>query len=141
MVDIRDTRRAEARKRRVLETLGADQRELTKHLRIGKALVQMRLIIADETFCKLIHAHGMQSIPGLLSQHRGLQTEPLDRSLDFIVAWRFFAPFLYDAVTATFLDTRWPGFSLELRDIFILIVADGPFPQEVRGRDRRMIGG
>ena len=68
------------------------------------------------------------------------RSEAIDRSLDFIVAWRFFASFLYDPVTAALLDSRWPGFSLELRDIFISIVADGPFPQDFRGRDRRMIG-
>ena len=139
MVDIRNIRRAEARKRRVLEKLGADQRELVKHHRIGKALDQMRLILTDKTFGNLIHNRGIQSLPGLLSQDRAV-TEALDRSLDFIVAWRFFSPFIYDLVTAALLETRWPGFSLELRDIFISIVADGPFPHELRGRDRRTIG-
>jgi hypothetical protein len=140
MVDLRDTRRAEARKRRVLERLGADQRELNKHLRIGRALDQMRLILADETFVNLVHTHGIQSIPGLLSQQNSFVPDALDRSLDFIVAWRFFSPFIYDPVTAVFLETRWPGFALELRDIFISIVADGPFPHELRGRERRTIG-
>jgi hypothetical protein len=139
MVDMRNLRRAEARKRRVLEKLGADQRELTKHHRIGKALDQMRLVLTDETFGNLIHIRGIQSVPGLLSQDRAV-TGGLDRSLDFIVAWRFFSPFIYDSVTAALLDARWPGFSLELRDIFISIVADGPFPHELRGRDRRMMG-
>jgi hypothetical protein len=140
MVDLRDTRRAEARKRRVLERLGADQRDLNKHLRIGRALDQMRLILADETFSNLVHTHGIQSVPGLLSHQNRSLADTLDRSLDFIVAWRFFSPFIYDPVTAVFLETRWPGFSLELRDIFISVVADGPFPQELRGRDRRTIG-
>jgi hypothetical protein len=139
MVDMRNIRRAEARKRRVLEKLGADQRELVKHHRIGRALDQMRLILNDETFGNLIHTRGIQSVPRLLSKDRAV-TGDLDRSLDFIVAWRFFSPFIYDLVTAALLDARWPGFSLELKDIFISIVADGPFPHELRGRDRRIMG-
>jgi hypothetical protein len=140
MVELRDVRRAETRKRRVLEQLGADQREFAKHIRIGKALELMTLVIADESFAALMQTHGLHSIPKLLSQERVPRSEAVDRSLDFVVAWRFFAPFLYDQVTAALLDSRWPGFSLELRDIFISIVADGPFPHEFRGRDRRMIG-
>jgi hypothetical protein len=42
-----------------------------------------------------------------------------------------------DSAVAAYLDQNQPGFSLELRDIFIMIVADGPFPHELRGRDRR----
>jgi hypothetical protein len=140
MVDMRNIRRTEARKRRVLEKLGADQRELAKHLRIGRMLDQMKLIVADETFGNLVHTRGIQSVPRLLSPDDSAKTDPLDRSLDFIIAWRFFAPFIYDPVTAALLDTRWPSFSLELRDIFISIVADGPFPHELRGRDRKIIG-
>lgn len=141
MVDIREMRRAESRKRRVMEKLGGDQREVIKHVRIGKALDQLKSIVADETFGKFIHTHGIQTVPRLLSAEGSLAPapQPLDRSLDFIIAWRFFSPFLYNAVTAAFLDNRWPGLSLELRDIFISIVADGPFPPEPRGRDRRTI--
>lgn len=139
MVDMREVRRAEARKRRVFEQLGADQREFVKHIRIGAALELMRVVIADESFALLMQTHGVHSIPKLLSQTCIPRNEAVDRSLDFVVAWRFFAPFLYDAVTAAVLDSRWPGFSLELRDIFISIVADGPFPHDFRGRDRRVI--
>jgi hypothetical protein len=68
MVDMRNIRRAEARKRRVVEKLGADQREFVKHHRIGKALDQIRLILADETFGNLVHTRGIQSVPRLLSR-------------------------------------------------------------------------
>lgn len=139
MVDLRELRRAESRKRRVLEKLGDDQRETIRHIRIGKALEQMRAIVSDETFSKFIYTRGIQSIPRLLTQEHNSEVQPLDRSLDFVIAWRFFSPFIYDAVTSAFIDKRWPGFSLELRDIFISIVADGPFPFEPRGRDRRTL--
>jgi hypothetical protein len=101
----------------------------------------MRQVLADPTFLKLTYTHGIQTIPQLLAPagDDAEQDTSLDRSLDFVIAWRFFAPLLYSPVTATFLDKRWPGFSLELRDIFISIVADGPFPQELRGRHRRTI--
>jgi hypothetical protein len=140
MVDLRDLRRAEARKRRVFEQLGADQRELTKHIRIGKALDLLRLIVADDSFGTLMQTHEVHCVPELLAHDCITRTEAVDRSLDFVVAWRFFAPFLYEPVTAAVLESRWPGFPLELRDIFISIVADGPFPHELRGRDRRTIG-
>lgn len=139
MVDLRELRRVEARKRRVLEKLGDDQRETIRHVRIGKALDQLRAIIADETFAKFIYTRGIQSIPRLLLREHDPDAQQLDRSLDFVIVWRFFSPFLYDTITAAFIDKRWPGFSLELRDIFISIVADGPFPFEPRGRDRRTL--
>lgn len=142
MVEMRDIRRAEARKRKVLAKLGADQQERVKNARIRRVLNQMRQILRDEAFIRLVHAQGVRDIPTLLVQHDGAEageTTTLDRSLDFVVAWRFFSPLLYEPVTADYLDTHWPGFGLELRDIFIAIVADGPFPQEQRGRGRRMI--
>lgn len=138
MVEMRELRRAEARKRRVLEKLGADQREVLKHLRVGKILELLRLVVRDETFSKFIHSHSVQSIPTVLTEQDTCQGS-LDRSLAFVVAWRFFSPFIYDPVTAAFLDTRWPGLTLEMKDTFIAIVADGPFPHEPRGRDRRTI--
>lgn len=137
MVDVREQRRAESRRRRVLEKLGADQREATKHIRIGKALDQMRSVVTDNMFVRLAHLHGIQSIPQLLTDPSSSPKHDLDRSLDFVIAWRFFAPMIYHPTTGAYLDQNWPGFSLELRDIFIMIVADGPFPHELRGRDRR----
>ena len=139
MVDLREIRRVESRKRRVLEKLGADQRELVKHVRIGKALEQLRQVLADETFRRLMLVNGIQSIPELLLQTHHLAESTLDRSLDFVIAWRFFSPFLYNPITAAYLSTRWPDLSLELKDTFISIVADGPFPYELRGRDRRTV--
>lgn len=138
MVDMRELRRTESRKRRVLEKLGTDQREVIKHTRIGRLLEQLRLVVADSEFNKFIHTHGLQSIPEFLNS-KTQPPEELDRSLAFVVTWRFFSPFLYDPVTAAFLDTRWPGLTVEMKDVFIALVADGPFPHEPRGRDRRTI--
>lgn len=137
VVDPRELRRAEARRRKVMAELGGDQREILKHIRIGKALDQMRGILLDEKFSKIVHESGLQTMPALLAPNQSAMVEVLDRSLDFLIAWRFFSPWLYDPMTAGLLDIRWPGFALELRDIFISIVADGPFPHERRGRDRR----
>ena len=136
MVDLREQRRAETRKRRVLEKLGGDQREAIKHGRIGRLLDQLKGVVADETFSKFVHARGIQSVPNILSPQSSLPPD-IDRSLAFVVSWRFFAPFLYDPVTATYLEMRWPGLITEMKDVFIDLVADGPFPHEPRGRDRR----
>lgn len=139
MVDYRSLRRSEARKRRVMDQLGSDRREFVKHLRVGAILDQMKLILADDAFNTYVYTHGIQSVPELLTRKDRAKDDTLDRSLDFVVCWRFFSPFLYDPVTAAILDTRWPGFSLEMRDIFISIVADGPFPHDLRGRPPRSI--
>jgi hypothetical protein len=62
-----------------------------------------------------------------------------DCALDFVVAWKFFAPLLSNSALVIHLDTHWPGFTLELRDVFISLVADGPFPYQPIGRGRRTI--
>lgn len=136
MVDLREQRRAETRKRRVLEKLGGDQREAIKHGRIGRLMDQLKDVVADETFRKFVHTRGIQSVPHILGPQCSLPSD-LDRSLAFVVSWRFFAPFLYDPVTATYLEMRWPGLIAEMKDVFIDLVSDGPFPYESRGRDRR----
>lgn len=136
MVDLREQRRVETRKRRVLEKLGGDQREAIKHGRIGRLLDQLKDVVADETFNKFVQTRGIQSVPNILGSQCSLPPD-LDRSLAFVVSWRFFAPFLYDPVTATYLEMRWPGLIAEMKDVFIDLVSDGPFPHEPRGRDRR----
>lgn len=136
MVDIREQRRAETRKRRVIEKLGIDQREAIKHGRIGRLMDQLRDVVSDETFKKFAHTYGIQSVPSILDSQSSLSID-VDRSLAFVVSWRFFAPFLYDPVIATYMETRWPGLINEMKDVFISLVADGPFPHEPRGRDRR----
>ena len=136
MVDLREQRRVETRKRRVLEKLGGDQREAIKHGRIGHLLDQLKDVVADETFNKFVQTRGIQSVPNILGPQSSLPPD-LDRSLAFVVSWRFFAPFLYDPVTATYLEMRWPGLIAEMKDVFIDLVSDGPFPHEPRGRDRR----
>lgn len=140
MVDMQNVRRAEARRRRALAALGADEKERAKHLRIKRALQQIRVVLADHDFIKLAYARGCRTIPNLLLYRpKKVNDESLDFSLDFVVAWRFFSPLLHDPLVAELLDHRWPGFGLELRDVFISIVSDGPFPLELRGRSRRTI--
>lgn len=136
MVTARDIEREEARKRRVLSKLGADQRERSRHLRITRALEQSRLVLSDCEFLRLIHLQGFDSAPTFLLENER-EESALDRTLEFVVTWRFFAPLLYDPITSEMLDARWPGFGIELRDIFISIVSDSPFPHELRGRGPR----
>ena len=116
MVEKRELRRAESRRRIVLSQLGADQREAARHLRISRALDTMRSILTDETLAKLVRAHGIDTIPRFLIEpieSRAVHETPLDRSLDFLMTWRFFSLFLYEPMLAHLLEKRWPGFGLE----------------------------
>jgi hypothetical protein len=139
MVVLRDLRRLEARRRRVIERLGTEQRERIKKNRINTALGQLRLVLADETFRILMHAQGVTNLPEILISEPPVKTNSLDPSLDFLIAWRFIAPLLYDDQIGVFLETRWQRLTIELRDLFIALVADGPFPHEERGRPPREI--
>lgn len=139
MVDLREMRRSEARRRRVIERLGIEQRERLKTIRIKTALDQLRQVLSDETFRMLIHAHGVTDVPDVLTENGPEYAGSLDAALDFLIAWRFFAPLLYDDRIGAFLETRWQRLTIELRDLFIALVADGPFPREDRGRPSRKI--
>ena len=91
MVDMQNVRRAEARRRRALAALGADEKERAKHLRIKKAIQQIRVILADHDFIKLVYARGCRTVPNfLLYRPKNARDESLDCSLDFVIAWRFF---------------------------------------------------
>lgn len=137
MVNLRDLRRAEARRRRVIERLGIEQRERLKTIRIKAAIDQLRLVVADESFRQLLHADGTLSLPEVLTGETRERSIALDASLEFLITWRFISPLLYDPRIGAFLETRWPRLTMELRDIFIALVADGPFPYEERGRPPR----
>lgn len=139
MVNLREQRRSEARRRNVIEKLGIEQRERLKSIRIKSALDQLKLVLSDETFRTLIHAHGVIDVPDVLLKNNSRGASALDEVLDFLIAWRFIAPLLYDESIGSFLETHWQRLTIELRDVFIALVADGPFPHEERGRPPRKV--
>jgi hypothetical protein len=150
MADQRKITRAQAKLRTASARRAADEQAVVRYARITAALGIVRSILADGAFINLVRAHGVQSLPRPLLMRDAPDHETgkalklseghlSDCALDFAVAWRFFAPLLSNTALVTHLDARWPGFTLELRDVFILLVADGPFPYQHLGRGRRTI--
>jgi hypothetical protein len=148
MADQRKITRAQAKLRTASARRAAEEQAGVRHARIAAALGTVRSILADGAFIDFVRAHGVQSLPRPLLMQDASETgkaltsgeEHLsDCALEFAVAWRFFAPLLVIPALATHLDARWPGFTLELRDVFISLVADGPFPYQHLGRGRKTI--
>jgi hypothetical protein len=150
MADQRKITRAQAKLRTASVRRTEEEQAVAKHARIMAALARGRSILADNAFINLVRAHGIQSLPRPLLMRDAPDHEIgkastsdeehlSDCALEFAVAWRFFAPLLIIPALVTHLDARWPGFTLELRDVFISLVADGPFPCQHLGRGRRTI--
>jgi hypothetical protein len=142
--------RAQAKLRTASARRTADEQAAVRYARITAALCTARSILADSAFIHLVRTHGVRSLPGSLVREDALDQESgkgrtssdehlSDCALEFAVAWRFFAPLLIIPALVTHLDARWPGFTLELRDVFISLVTDGPFPYQHLGRVRRTI--
>lgn len=110
------------------------------------AVNRARLVVADPDFIKILLQNGIQSIPKCLAadaipsklESGSNPKERLDRiSLEFAVAWRFLYPLLANTQAKAHLETIWPGFISDLKDAFIALVVDGPFPRAMsshRGR-------
>jgi hypothetical protein len=150
MADQRAITRAQTKLRVASAKRTADEQADVRYARIASALGDARAILADDAFIDLVRAHGVVSLPLPLVTHGALNHEPgneltpgeehlSDSALGFAIAWKFFAPLLRNPAVVIYLDTRWPGFTLELRDVFIALVADGPFPYHSIGRGRRRI--
>jgi hypothetical protein len=109
----------------------------------------VRSALTDVSFLTLLRAHGVASIPTpLVETAIPVQREISyltdskdyldDVSLDFVVAWKFFFPLFTNSVISTHLEQMWPGFIAEMKDTFIRLVVDGPFPHAMSGyRGRR----
>jgi hypothetical protein len=150
MADQRKITRARAKLRTASAMQAAEEQAGIRYARIAAALGTVRCILSDGAFVDLVRAHGVQSLPRPLVREDAPDHETgtaltsseghlSDCALDFAVAWRFFAPLLTNAALVAHLDRRWPGFTLEVRDVFISLVADGPFPYQHLGRGRRTI--
>ncbi|MHB8267451.1 hypothetical protein [Bradyrhizobium sp.] len=148
MADRRKITRTQTKLRVAAATRAAEEQAHVRYARIAAALSNARTILADGAFINLIRTHGVISLPQpLVTQgapdHRSgnalasREGHLDDCALDFAITWKFFAPLLSNSAVVIDLDTRWPGFTLELRDVFIALVADGPFPYHSNGRGRR----
>lgn len=141
--------RAQARRTRALarQTTAAASRATQEMM--DAALARARRVMNDKAMIQLLYAHGIASVPRAIApggrpQRDGRHASagnPLDSSIDFVIAWTFLLPLFKNSEIATYLDTAWPGFMLQMKDAFIAVVVEGPFPHAISGyRGRRRQG-
>jgi hypothetical protein len=147
----REESRFERRSRRMLARQEAMQTINKNCDRVTNVLNSVRTALTDGAFVDLLHAQGVRTLPRPLVEagirahrtcsHLTAGKEHLhEASLDFVIAWTFFFPLFSNSTIATHMDRVWPGFILELKDAFIALVVEGPFPHAMsghRGRRRR----
>ena len=153
MVNNQELRRQKARDlRSIASAEGAAKARANCELACG-VLKQARAVLSDPSFIELIVCFDIKSIPRCLSSSSEktldcaavrtsrASTDQLGNvALEFGVAWRFFYPLLSSTQIRTHLDTEWPTFVPSLKDAFIALVMDGPFPEAIRGgRARKRI--
>ena len=149
MMDRRDASRWEMRHQRAQEKVKALAKTSAATERASSAVNKARCILADPTFADTLRSQGILSVPLVLTKSEP-QSPALggnlaaskaylnEVSLDFVIAWRFFYPFFSNSMIEGYLERSWPGFILEMKDAFIAIVVEGPFPQPMSGfRGRR----
>jgi hypothetical protein len=139
MTDKRKAARAEARQRRTAGDDEARQKAEAARCRVASALKSARAVLADSTFIGVLRSHGIKDVPrflmtraekdhGITSELDSRREKLGDGFLDFVIAWKFFFPLFASPAIAAYLDSTWPGFTLELKDAFISAMVDGSFP-------------
>ncbi|MBN8982422.1 MAG: hypothetical protein J0I29_14270 [Rhizobiales bacterium] len=112
----------------------AIQRQAARRLQISQTLVQTRAIIENREFADLLLSQKITSVPSCICRYVGPSAEIIsdheiaDAVLIFVVAWKFLFPLISNANIADFLERSYPGFIAGLKDTFITLVMDGPFP-------------
>ena len=154
MRDRRETSRAEARRRRKLAASDLTNKVRAVHEQVASTVNKTRRVLADKTFRVLLHSQGVRTVPRHLVDSRQRSTrfpggniksakDRLDEvSLQFVVAWTFIFPLLSNPEAVKFLEKAYPGFVLEMKDTFISLVTEGPFPcalSDFRGRRHRAL--
>lgn len=126
MTDQRELTRRQARLRRSLFKSAAERKAKDNRQLARKMLDRVQAVLSNNDFNARLSEHGVQTIPARLSKM--LVGDDIDCSLDFIVAWNFFYPLLQQPAISQHLESDWPGFVSQLKDTFIAMVVDGPFP-------------
>lgn len=138
-----------ARRRRALLRKEAVKRAQAVKERLADVVTNARAALADAGFRSLLRSHGTTSFPApLLKAKRskkadsvGHQKRANEVSLDFLIAWSFFFPLFANREIVTFLKTNRPGFIEAMKDAFIAIVIEGPFPHVLSGHRGARHGG
>jgi hypothetical protein len=145
MTDARELSRRRARMARATVRDAEVRKAVALIERVGMVLFNARRALDDATFRHALKTHGIADVPAL-QVPASPPPEPRDASshglcLEFVVAWRFFYPLFSDAAMVEALELTQPGFIAEIKDVFIALVTDGPFPHAISGfRGRRHKG-
>ena|SRR5438034_3293168 len=149
MTCTREETRSEMRRRRALAASTVIRKTDTACARTANTVNRARIVLADPAFTEILRTQGVQALPRLLTAKEN-RTSTIDGnlalakerlhevSLEFVIAWTFFYPLFGNPVIAAHLNNAWPGFIPELKDTFIELVVEGPFPHAMSGhRGRR----
>lgn len=138
MTKTREVMAQRARIRRSIAKKLAQQRLNAHRLHIAEMLTQVKSIVADPGFVQLLAKQNIDSVPRCIAEGEFVFSDEMtdgeiaDCVLKFVVAWKFLFPMLGSPKIAEYLERSWPGFILDLKDTFINLVMDGPFPGERR---------
>lgn len=131
MTDSRELSRMESRVRRAQFKARSERKAKESREQAAAALDRIRSTISDPSFRDLLKDAGVTSAPKRLMAVRsspGQDYRILDSALDFAVAWKFLYPMFRDPKTSSEIDKNWPGFISQVKDAFISLAVDGPFP-------------
>src|SRR5262245_62061088 len=145
MADQRELTRREARRRRAAARLAKFERSKLVCQRVDDAMRRARQILSDRDFVRTMQEHSHSSLPRCLltpstlpNDHELTQAEMDKTTLEFVVAWSFFYPTFNNPAIASYLEKVAPRFTLDMKDAFIALVVEGPFPHVLSGhRGRR----
>ena len=106
------------------------------------AIGACRQLMADARFRAILIRVGVSDAPRLLMQKSAITDDRKssfgDPSLEFVIAWSFFKPLFEQPTVVEYLSKKQPEFIMRMKDAFISLVLDGPFPlTEAIGRPAR----
>ena len=151
MLDRREMTRAATRQRRALAMIVASEKEKLTFDRVATVTSKARGVVAHKGFVAILHSLGVQTLPRCLSPRKNSviaidgesvsEKETLNEAaLEFVFVWKFLFPLLDAPEVVSYLEEKWPGFILELKDTFIMLVVDGPFLHAMSGHRGRRHG-
>lgn len=149
MTDRRMEVRAEKHARRAREKAESLRMSGAALTRLMRCVASARAIASHPSFMGVLRSQGVHTLPRLLVERQPPSAEFQgdlastrerleDMAIEFVIAWKFFFPLFANSIVAGHLDRNWPGFTLEMKDVFISLVLEGPFPHSESGhRGRR----
>ncbi|MBI3699089.1 MAG: hypothetical protein HY242_01410 [Afipia sp.] len=112
----------------------SEQRQAARRLQISQTIIRTKVILEDREFVKLLLAQRVISAPECVLSYKGapdgiMSDKEIGQAvLVFVVVWKFLFPMIGNSNIADFLEQYYPGFVAGLKDTFISLVMDGPFP-------------